>query len=100
MDLAEIDLLDRDVFTRDIPHEWFTYLRRNAPVYRHPEPVFGTKAPYEVEGPVGNVVFGTGLVDLNGRLFLYYGAGDGVIAVATAEKSALFEAIEAVLGRP
>ena len=21
-----------------MPHEWFTYLRRNAPVYKHPEP--------------------------------------------------------------
>ena len=38
MDLAQIDLLDRDVFTQAIPHEWFTYLRNNAPVYRHPEP--------------------------------------------------------------
>lgn len=38
MQLADIDLLDRDVFTRGIPHEWFTYLRNNAPVYRHPEP--------------------------------------------------------------
>src|SRR5207253_106977 len=26
------------IFTRGIPHEWFTYLRANAPVYRHPEP--------------------------------------------------------------
>ena len=38
MELAEIDLLDRDVFTQGIPHEWFTQLRRHAPVYRHPEP--------------------------------------------------------------
>jgi cholest-4-en-3-one 26-monooxygenase len=38
MELADIDLLDRDVFTRGIPHEWFTYLRAHAPVYRHPEP--------------------------------------------------------------
>ncbi|HWW52954.1 MAG TPA: cytochrome P450, partial [Acidimicrobiales bacterium] len=38
MQLAEIDLLDRDVFTRGIPHDWFTYLRNNEPVYRHPEP--------------------------------------------------------------
>jgi len=38
MDLAQIDLLDRDVFTRGIPHEWFTYLRQHNPVYRHPEP--------------------------------------------------------------
>ncbi len=38
MELDEIDLLDRDRFTQDIPHEWFTHLRENAPVYKHPEP--------------------------------------------------------------
>src|SRR5215471_7147179 len=38
MDLSDIDLLDRDAFTNGVPHEWFTYLRHNAPVYKHPEP--------------------------------------------------------------
>jgi len=38
MELADIDLLDRDRFTQDIPHEWFTHLRAHAPVYKHPEP--------------------------------------------------------------
>ena len=38
MELSDIDLLDRDVFTRGVPHEWFTYLRNNAPIYHHPEP--------------------------------------------------------------
>jgi cholest-4-en-3-one 26-monooxygenase len=38
MDLADIDLLDRDEFTRDIPHEWFTWLRDNKPVHKHAEP--------------------------------------------------------------
>ena len=38
MELADIDLLDRDRFTQGIPHEWFTHLRANAPVYKHPEP--------------------------------------------------------------
>ena len=38
MDISDIDLLNRDRFTEGIPHEWFTYLRRNAPVYHHPEP--------------------------------------------------------------
>lgn len=36
--LDDIDLLDRDVFARGVPHEWFTRLRREAPVYRHPRP--------------------------------------------------------------
>ncbi len=38
MDVTDIDLLDRDTFTRGIPHDWFTYLRANAPVFKHPEP--------------------------------------------------------------
>ena len=36
--LGEIDLLDRDRFTQGIPHEWFTWLRANAPVFHHDEP--------------------------------------------------------------
>jgi cholest-4-en-3-one 26-monooxygenase len=38
MQLSDIDLLDRDRFTQGVPHEWFTFLRREAPVYKHPEP--------------------------------------------------------------
>ena len=38
MDIDEIDLLDRDRFTQGIPHEWFTWLRANAPVFHHDEP--------------------------------------------------------------
>src|SRR3954454_2486130 len=38
MQLSDIDLLDRDQFTKGIPHEWFTFLRKEAPVYKHPEP--------------------------------------------------------------
>ena len=67
-------------------------------LYRHPEPVFVPEAPYEREGPVGNVVFGTGLVELGERWFLYYGAGDGVIGVAYAEREEVFEWMRGVLG--
>ena len=38
MQLSDINLLDRDRFAQGVPHEWFTYLRANAPVYKHPEP--------------------------------------------------------------
>jgi cholest-4-en-3-one 26-monooxygenase len=38
MDASDIDLLDKDRFAVGMPHEWFTWLRQNAPVYRHPEP--------------------------------------------------------------
>jgi predicted GH43/DUF377 family glycosyl hydrolase len=51
-------------------------------LYRHPEPILSPEAPYEMHGPVGNVVFVTGMAHLGNRLYLYYGAGDGVIATA------------------
>jgi cholest-4-en-3-one 26-monooxygenase len=38
MQLSDIDLLDRDKFTSGPPHDWFTWLRANAPVYKHAEP--------------------------------------------------------------
>jgi cholest-4-en-3-one 26-monooxygenase len=38
MRLEDINLLDRDVFARGVPHAWFTFLRENRPIYRHPEP--------------------------------------------------------------
>jgi predicted GH43/DUF377 family glycosyl hydrolase len=62
-------------------------------LYRHPEPIFRPEAPYEIAGPVGNVVFGTGIVELGDRVFLYYGAGDGVIGVAVADRTALYDLI-------
>jgi cholest-4-en-3-one 26-monooxygenase len=41
MQLSDIDLLDRDKFTSGPPHDWFTWLRENAPVFKHPEPAAG-----------------------------------------------------------
>ena len=36
MHLPDIDLTDLDRFTAGFPHEVFTYLRREAPVWKHP----------------------------------------------------------------
>jgi cholest-4-en-3-one 26-monooxygenase len=38
MQTSDIDLLDRDRFTQGIPHDWFTWLRQNEPVFHHDEP--------------------------------------------------------------
>jgi cholest-4-en-3-one 26-monooxygenase len=38
MDLTEIDLCNPDSFVDGVPHEWFAYLRREAPVHWHPDP--------------------------------------------------------------
>ncbi|MFL6115705.1 MAG: glycosidase [Catenulispora sp.] len=53
---------------------------------RSPQWVLGPAADYETHGDVPNVVFPTGMIhdEETGDLRLYYGAGDSVIAVATA----------------
>ena len=38
MDSGQIDLLDPKRFEESVPHEWFTWLRHNAPIFRHVEP--------------------------------------------------------------
>jgi predicted GH43/DUF377 family glycosyl hydrolase len=45
-------------------------------IYRHPEPILEPEEEFEKVGDVSNVVF---------TLFVYYGAADTVICVATAE---------------
>ena len=68
-------------------------------LYRHPESIFEPEAPYEIQGPVGSVVFGTALID-RGELFrLYYGAADGVIGVADVSADALNALLPTTLRR-
>lgn len=38
MTLKDIDILDPDIYVRDVPHTDFERLRREAPVFWHPEP--------------------------------------------------------------
>jgi predicted GH43/DUF377 family glycosyl hydrolase len=67
--------------------------------HRLPEWVFGSQAPYERVGDVGNAVFPCGLVldEPSGELRMYYGAADTSIGVATAR---LDELLDAVLSAP
>ena len=44
------------------------------------EPLFSPKAPWEKSGITNNIVFPTGAVVRNGRLYIFYGAADTVIA--------------------
>ena len=36
MQLSDIDLTDMDRFQDAFPHEWFTYLRQEQPLWFHP----------------------------------------------------------------
>ncbi|MBK6487265.1 MAG: glycoside hydrolase family 130 protein [Gemmatimonadetes bacterium] len=51
-------------------------------VARSIDPIMAPEAPYEREGFYGGVVFTCGLVDEGDRVRVYYGAADGVTAVA------------------
>ncbi len=64
---------------------------------RLPEPLLEPEAPYEREGDVPNVVFPTGAVVRDGTVYLYYGAGDKVCALATAPLEAIVQALRAAM---
>jgi len=65
------------------------FLDRNDPtkiLYRSPEPIFEPETDYETFGFVPNVVFTCGAIEKGGIYYVYYGAADRVIGVATVEK--------------
>lgn len=48
-------------------------------------PILSPEEQFELKGDVNNVVFPTGACILDGKLFVYYGAADKVICLATIE---------------
>lgn len=58
---------------------------------RPDEPILEPEEPWELEGDVPNVVFTCGTAEIDNRYFVYYGGGDKVIAVATANRDDLLE---------
>ncbi|MFA6502740.1 MAG: hypothetical protein WCT45_00595 [Candidatus Paceibacterota bacterium] len=60
---------------------------------RTADPIFEPTQPYELAGEVANVVFSCGTVVRGDTLFLYYGAADKVIGVATASLSHIIKAL-------
>ena len=60
-------------------------------VRRSDEWVFGPKASYEREGDVDDVVFPCGWIRKGDTVFMYYGAADSCIALATARSSDLVD---------
>lgn len=53
-------------------------------IYRSEEPILEPVEDYEICGDSPNVVFPTGLVEKEGVLYLYYGAADTTVCLATA----------------
>ncbi|HOK35490.1 MAG TPA: glycosidase [Candidatus Pacearchaeota archaeon] len=63
-------------------------------LYRSKGWILEPQEPYEKEGVVPNVVFTCGAVVIGDTLFVYYGAADTVIGVATCSLKALLSAIK------
>ena len=60
---------------------------------RTADPIFEPLEPYEKEGETKNVVFSCGTVVRSDALFLYYGAADRTVCVATASLSHIRNAL-------
>ncbi len=60
---------------------------------RMPRWVFGPKEHYESSGFIPGVVFPTGVVEMDGKIFMYYGAADTRIGLATTTVETLLEAL-------
>ena len=58
-------------------------------VKRAREPLLIPSEPYEKEGFFGNVVFSNGIVEMGGRLLVYYGAADERCCVAVTDIASL-----------
>jgi len=62
-------------------------------IYRSKEPILEPTEKYEIVGDVPNVVFPTGLVEKEGLLYLYYGAADTTVCLATVRLEELLKEI-------
>jgi predicted GH43/DUF377 family glycosyl hydrolase len=58
-------------------------------ISRYPEPILEPEEDYELHGEVKEVVFGTGICEIEDTYYIYYGAADKVICGAMVEKEAL-----------
>ena len=66
-------------------------------IYRADKPIMTPTEEYELKGTVPNVIFGTGLVELNNTYFYYYGAADKYICVATVQKKDMERYLSSIL---
>ena len=64
-------------------------------VSRLTDPIFEPETLYELEGQINNVVFVCGLVVKKGIIYIYYGAADTVIGVATLKLDNLMKSLTA-----
>ncbi len=67
-------------------------------IYRSPEPILDPQESFEKFGFVPNVVFTCGAVEIEEEYYIYYGAADMTIGVATIPKKQLLDEVKRSLG--
>ena len=60
-------------------------------LHRTPDWILQPEAPYELEGFYKGVIFPCGNVVIDGTLFVYYGAADRFVGVATCNLQEMLE---------
>lgn len=60
-------------------------------IARLPYPLFSPTEDFEINGTVNNIVFPSGTAIFDGKLYIYYGAADKYIAVASVDLNELLE---------
>lgn len=68
-------------------------------LYRSEEPILVPETEYEKKGYVNNVVFSCGAIDFKNMYYIYYGAADTKVAVASVDKKELMEYLKKTLLR-
>lgn len=58
------------------------------------QPLFSPTEPWEINGIVNNVVFPTGTAIFDDKLYIYYGAADSRVAVASVNINALLQKLK------
>lgn len=68
-------------------------------LYRSEDPIFSPETDYEEGGLIHNVVYTCGAVVWKNHYYVYYGAGDSVVGLATVPVKTVDKELEKVLGR-
>lgn len=58
-------------------------------ISRYPDPILEPEEDYELHGEIHEVVFGSGICEIGGKYFIYYGGADKVVCGATIKKEKL-----------
>lgn len=66
-------------------------------LYRSKDPIFEPQQEYEKTGDVGNVVFACGAIEKDDQYYIYYGAGDKSVCLATVPKIDIMDELQNAL---